>query len=193
MVRLSILPLLAAVLMAALPVHAEDRWEALTFERLDQVAEAALSNAQNLSLLNNREYCGYIAFDGKDRLRFTAPLKGDVESCTPPEVPYSWELIASYHTHGALNPQVPDVSYELPSGDDLRGDMDEGIDGYLATPGGRFWFIDTYDEMVIMLGGVGYFQPDSLFEQDIECGPRAEHTFEQIFMMEDEDIGPCDL
>ena len=193
MVQLSILPLLAAVMMAALPVHAEDRWEALTFERLDQVAEAALNNAQNLSLLNNREYCGYIAFDGKDRLRFTAPLKGDVESCTPPEVPYSWELIASYHTHGALNPQVPDVSYELPSGDDLRGDMDEGIDGYLATPGGRFWFIDTYDEVVIMLGGVGYFQPDSLFEQDIECGPWAEHSFEQIFMMEDKEIGPCDL
>ena len=44
-----------------------------------------------------------------------------------------------------------------------------------------------------MLGGVGYFQPDSLFEQDIECGPWAEHTFEQIFMMEDKEFGPCDL
>lgn len=180
-------------LLLAVTARAEDPWETLTFEKLDQVAEAALDNAQSLSLRHNREYCGYIAFDGKDRLRFTAPLQGDVATCTPPEVPYSWELIASYHTHGALDPNELDVSYELPSGDDLRGDMDEGVDGYLATPGGRFWFIDTQDQVVIMLGGIGYFEPDRHFEQDMECGPWAEHTFEEIFLMEEEEIGPCEL
>ena len=193
LIRSLLLVLASLSLVMAAPVKAEDPWDSLTFEKLDQVAEAALDNAQSLSLKHNREYCGYIAFDGADRLRFTAPLKGSVETCTPPEVPYSWELIASYHTHGALDPNEPDVSYELPSGDDLRGDMEEGVDGYLATPGGRFWFIDTQDEVVIMLGDVGYFEPDKLFEQDTECGPWAEHTFEEIFVMEEEEISPCDL
>jgi len=193
LIRPFLLGLAGLSLSFAASAQAEDPWDSLTFEKLDQVAEAALDNAQSLSLKHNREYCGYIAFDGADRLRFTAPLKGSVETCTPPDVPYSWELIASYHTHGALDPNEPDVSYELPSGDDLRGDMDEGVDGYLATPGGRFWFIDTLDEVVIMLGGVGYFEPDRHFEQDQECGPWAEHTFEEIFLMEEEEIGPCDL
>ncbi|MDA9175723.1 DUF4329 domain-containing protein [Alphaproteobacteria bacterium] len=172
---------------------AEDPWESLTFERLDEVAESALSNAQALSLKNNREYCGYIAFDGEDRLRFTAPLKGDQASCMPPEVPYSWELIASYHTHGALTVEDEGLSYEFPSSDDLISDSEEGVDGYLSTPGGRFWFIDTQDEVIIMLGDVGYFKRDSKFEQDMECGPFDEHTFEEIFIMEEEEIGPCDL
>ena len=193
MVRRSLIALISALALISAAAQAEDPWDTLTFERLDQVAEAALDNAQTLSLQNNREYCGYIAFDGKDRLRFTAPVRGDVESCMPPDVPDSWELIASYHTHGALSQDEPDVSYELPSGDDLRGDLEEGIDGYLSTPGGRFWFIDTYDEVVIMLGGIGYFEPDILFEQDTACGPWAEHTFEEIFLMEQEEIGPCDL
>lgn len=193
MIRRTIISLACALMMTVSKAAAEDPWDTLTFEKLDRVAEAALGNAQDLSLENNREYCGYIAFDGEERLCFTAPLKGSVETCTPPEVPDDWELIASYHTHGALNPNEPDVSYELPSSDDIRSDVSEGIDGYLSTPGDRFWFIDTEDEIVIMLGGVGYFQPDNFFEQDLPCGPRAQHTFDEIYLMEDEDLAPCDL
>ena len=193
MIRHAIISLACALMMTLSKAAAEDPWDTLTFEKLDRVAEAALGNAQDLSLENNREYCGYIAFDGEERLRFTAPLKGSVETCTPPEVPYEWELIASYHTHGALDANEPDVSYELPSGEDIRSDLSEGIDGYLSTPGGRFWFIDTQDETVIMLGGVGYFQPDNFFKQDLHCGPRAQHTFDEIYLMEDEDLSPCEL
>lgn len=110
LIRPFLLGLAGLSLSFAASAQAEDPWDSLTFEKLDQVAEAALDNAQSLSLKHNREYCGYIAFDGADRLRFTAPLKGSVETCTPPDVPYSWELIASYHTHGALDPNEPDVS-----------------------------------------------------------------------------------
>ena len=194
--RLTTLATLSLALTLCLHTAAraeEDPWENLTYERLDEVAESALDRAQELSLRNNREYCGYIAFDGADRLRFTNPLKGDIESCAPPEVPESWELIASYHTHGALDPNDLDVTFELPSSADLTSDMEEGVDGYLATPGGRFWFIDTIDEVIIQLGGVGYFEQDVNFEQDFECGPFEEHTFDEVFLMEEEEIGPCEL
>ena len=168
-------------------------WDQLTFERVDAVAEAVLMEAQALSLANNREYCGYIAFNAADKLQFTAPIRGDIESCEPPVVPDSWELIASYHTHGALDPNNPDFSFELPSSSDLESDSDEGVDGYLSTPGGRFWFIDTVDELVILLGDAGYFESDQLFVEDIDCPVQAEYSFEDIFVMEDEDLAACEL
>ena len=168
-------------------------WEQLTFEQIDAVAEAVLTEAQALSLANNREYCGYIAFNADDKLQYTAPIRGDIESCEPPVVPDSWELIASYHTHGALDPAEPDANFELPSSDDLISDSEEGVDGYLATPGGRFWFIDTVDELVILLGDTGYFAPDQRFMEDVDCPPQAEYSFEDIFMMEDEGLAACEL
>ncbi len=181
-------------LVLASPSQADNHhWEQLTFEQIDAVAEAVLTEAQALSLANNREYCGYIAFNADDKLQYTAPIRGDIESCEPPVVPDSWELIASYHTHGALDPAEPDANFELPSSDDLISDSEEGVDGYLATPGGRFWFIDTVDELVILLGDTGYFAPDQRFMADVDCPPRAEYSFEDIFVMEDEGLAACEL
>ncbi len=57
------------------------------------------------------------------------------------------------------------------------------MDGYLATTGGRFWFIDTVDELVILLGDTGYFEPDQLFVEDIECPLQAEYSCEEIFVI----------
>ena len=189
-----VLAALALALTLLSPARADNHhWDQLTFERVDAVAEAVLMEAQALSLANNREYCGYIAFNAADKLQFTAPIRGDIESCEPPVVPDSWELIASYHTHGALDPNNPDFSFELPSSSDLESDSDEGVDGYLSTPGGRFWFIDTVDELVILLGDAGYFESDQLFVEEIDCPVQAEYSFEDIFVREDEDLAACEL
>jgi len=194
MIRILAAGLVAFSMLGATIAQAEDEhWENLTFDKLDDVATSALRQAQSLSFRNDREYCGYIAFDGNDRLRFTAPLQGTSDSCLTPEVPGDWELVASYHTHGSLAQSGSDESFELPSGDDLRGDLDEGIDGYLSTPGGRFWFIDTIDKHVFMVGDVGYFSKDPKFVQDKDCGPWQDHTFKEIYRMEREGIGACDL
>ncbi len=183
----------ATLVLATAPRADNHHWDQLTFEEIDAVAEVVLTQAQALSLANNREYCGYIAFNAADKLQFTAPIRGDIESCEPPVVPDSWELIASYHTHGALDPAEPDANFELPSSDDLISDSEEGVDGYLSTPGGRFWFIDTVDELVILLGDTGYFEPDQLFVEDIDCPMQAEYSFEDIFVMEDEELAACEL
>ena len=175
-------------------VSADDHhWDGLTFDQLDAVAETALHRAQALSLDNNLEYCGYIAFNGNDKLQYTAPIPGDIESCTPPEVPGNWELIASYHTHGALDPNDPEQNFELPSGGDLEGDSEEGVDGYLATPGGRFWFIDTVEEVVFMINDIGFVERDPSFTPDTECLPYESYSFEEIFLMEDEGLAACEL
>ena len=189
-----VLAALALALTLLSPARADNHhWDQLTFERVDAVAEAVLMEAQALSLANNREYCGYIAFNAADKLQYTAPIRGDIESCEPPVVPESWELIASYHTHGALDPAEPDANFELPSSDDLISDSEEGVDGYLATPGGRFWFIDTVDELVILLGDTGYFAPDQRFMEDVDCPLQAEYSFEDIFVIEDEGLAACEL
>lgn len=195
MFRLILWPLAGLVLALSSAARAQesDPWDSLTFEQLSGVAETALTKAQALSLRNNREYCGYIAFDDRGQLRFTAPLKGEVESCEPPYVADEWELVASYHTHGAIDPDEPDFTFELPSSDDIRADIDEDIDGFLATPGGRFWFIDTIEEVVFQIGGIGYFRKDENFTPDVGCEPWEEHSFDEIYRMEDEELGPCDL
>ena len=75
--------------------------------------------------------------------------------------PTNLELItASYHTHGGFS---PDYSSELPSGTDMEGDEDEGIDGWVATPGGRLWYIDTTDMVTFQIFGIGCLPSDPEF------------------------------
>lgn len=75
--------------------------------------------------------------------------------------PTNLELItASYHTHGGFS---PDYSSELQSGTDMEGDEDEGIDGWVATPGGRLWYIDTTDMVTFQICGIGCLPSDPEF------------------------------
>jgi hypothetical protein len=45
----------------------------------------------------------------------------------------------------------------------MEGDADEGIDGYVATPGGRLWYIDTVDMVASQLCGIGCLPRDPKF------------------------------
>ncbi len=69
-------------------------------------------------------------------------------------------ITASYHTHGAFS-----TSYynEVPSVDDIEGDEAEGIDGWVATPGGRLWYIDTEDMVLSQICGIGCLPKDPRF------------------------------
>lgn len=42
---------------------------------------------------------------------------------------------------------------EVPSLEDMIGDIEEGIDGYIETPGGRLWFNDARARRVTLLCG----------------------------------------
>lgn len=129
---------LATALIAAGGVQAQyvpdPNWEEIDF------AKSVFRDIQERSINKRREYCGYIGRDAAGALVATEAVPGDMASCLPvwPRVG-EIEVIASYHTHGAF-----DLGYfnEIPSDIDLEGDMSLGIDGWVATPGGRLWFND---------------------------------------------------
>ena len=112
------------------------------------------------SIEQNVEFCGYIGFTADGELAYSQPTRGDEGSCLSDD-PTNLELItASYHTHGGFS---PDYSSELPSGTDMEGDEDEGIDGWVATPGGRLWYIDTTDMVIFQICGIGCLPSDPEF------------------------------
>ncbi len=99
-----------------------------------------LSDLQAQSIAKNREYCGYIGLNENGGFIASTARKGRKSSCLAKEVDEDFRLLASYHTHGAYS---ENFESELPSSDDLIADINEGIDGYVATPGGRIWFNDA--------------------------------------------------
>ena len=142
-----------ALVLAASPVAAQDGAELA-------LAKRVLAELNPVSIRDNREYCGYIGFDDDGRLAFSQPARGDLESCEPNDPDELAVIVASYHTHAAYS---PDYYNELPSGEDVEGDEAEGIDGYVATPGGRLWYIDTEEMVISQICGIGCLPKDPDF------------------------------
>ena len=69
----------------------------------------------------------------------TPAVAGDVVSCPAADPPEDFYVTASYHTHAAFDREHES---EVPSVDDMLGDIEEPVDGYVGTPEGRVWFID---------------------------------------------------
>ena len=103
---------------------------------------------QELSIVNKREYCGYFGYNDAGELIATKPKKGREDSCQSEPSDDMIEVIASYHTHGAFHYEA---DAETPSASDLEADFDEGVDGYVSTPGGRIWMVDLDTERALML------------------------------------------
>lgn len=112
------------------------------------------------SIVENVEYCGYVGFNDDGALVVSRPTKGDESTCLSDDPEDIAVITASYHTHGAYS---PDYYNELPSGDDMEGDEAEGIDGWVATPGGRLWYIDTADMVTFQVCGLGCLPSDPDF------------------------------
>lgn len=161
---------LIPALFLATPALAQDTAESA-------LARAVLSQLQPLSFANNIEYCGYIGLDDDGQLIASAATPGDEGSCLSEDPVEIAVITASYHTHGAYS---PDYDSEIPSGDDVEGDEAEGIDGYVATPGGRFWFIDTTDLVISQICGIGCLPADPAFQPG-DWGPIAQsYSYDQL-------------
>lgn len=125
---------LGAILCSALPAFAEPAEQTILNR-----AMAELEVLQELSLAAGREYCSILALDEDGRLIASKPRRGWRSSCRPRDPRGAVEIIASLHTHGTHH---PDYDSEMPSTNDMLGDMEEGILGFVATPGGRVWMLD---------------------------------------------------
>ncbi len=170
--------LLAITFLAALPTLALAQNGAEL-----RLAKSVLSEAQALSFRNNREYCGYIVLDENGDMRTTKLTKGRKASCLADDFPEEWTPIASFHTHGA---HVDGESFEIPSYSDAEGDEEEGVDGYVATPGGRLWYIDSQDREIGMVCGLNCLPADPRFEEYPEDRPPSAFTYEELRRYENE-------
>ena len=126
-------------------------------------AHKILTDLQGRSIAANREYCGIIGLTETGGLVASTPRKGRRDSCRPKDPRSAVELIASYHTHAGFD---EDADSEVPSASDVIGDMEEGLDGYVSTPGGRLWFIDGQSGTVRQLCGLNCLPADPDFLPD---------------------------
>ncbi|MCA8882940.1 MAG: DUF4329 domain-containing protein [Rhodobacteraceae bacterium] len=121
------------------------------------LARQVLSQLQARSIAAGREYCGMIGRTADGELVLGKVRKGRAGSCMPPRDPVGFFAVASFHTHGAYD---PDYDNEVPSVNDVLSDMDEGTDGYVSTPGGRLWHVDRRTGRVVQLCGEGCLPMD---------------------------------
>lgn len=138
---------------------------------------------QPLSIRHNREYCGYIGYDADGILRTTEPIPGDASSCQPRDPAGLVTTVASYHTHAAF---ADGYVNEIPSQQDVDSDSDQGMNGYVATPGGRLWFVNGTDRSVRQICGVACLPADPAFNLS-DGGPVAKfYPYDKLLWRLDE-------
>ncbi len=118
---------------------------------------AILTELQVRSFAENREFCGYVGLDRRGALVSTPVVAGSEASCPLPFVPPGLTLLASFHTHGTYSPWY---ASEWPTTQDMATDASDHIDGYISTPGGRLWHVDTDTMTVRQLCGRGCLPQD---------------------------------
>ncbi|MEP1535324.1 MAG: DUF4329 domain-containing protein [Paracoccaceae bacterium] len=126
-------------------------------------AKQLLSDLQERSIKNNREYCGLLLRRNNGTLFSSRTFRGTKAKCRYRRIPRGAEVVASYHTHGAY---LPGFDNEIPSISDLQFDMDWEIDGYVTTPGGRFWYVDGRRARVDLICGRKCVPSDPNYRDD---------------------------
>lgn len=136
------------------------------------------NDIQPVSIADKREYCGLIGMGSDGQFVATKPRRGKSASCLPPSPKWqSIQIIASYHTHGAA-----DLDYftEIPSFDDMRTDIEDDTDGYIATPGGRFWYVDARARVARQLCGIGCITSDPAHVEDPDMIVQQTYTLQDL-------------
>lgn len=141
------------------------------------LAKVTLSSLQGISFSNDTEYCGYLAYDAAGKLVATAAQPGDNKSCVWDQDEDGMALVLSYHTHGGFDPEY---SAEVPSVADIEADEDEGIDGFVATPGGRLWYVDTERMEVRQICDIGCLPKDPKFVSGLEGEISSVYSYEDL-------------
>lgn len=141
-------------------------------------ARAILMELQTRSFAENREYCGYIGILPDGSYMATEVTRGGSDHClSRGDESRFLEVTASFHTHAGYDPYADS---EVPSVEDLVGDMDEGVNGYIATPGGRLWFHDWTEGVAHLICGPGCMGQDPRYVPDKDDPIAARYTLEEL-------------
>lgn len=168
----------ARLVLMSLPSH-------LNAQPADEVRVVItfFEQVQRLSFEYDREYCGYVGWDGSGAMTFTPPVIGHTDGCTPVYPSDDVTVFASYHTHGAFDVDVP---AEFPTILDMESDEDEGIDGYIATPGGRLWYVDSEAMQVYQICSIGCVMQDPEFQPGLDGVIENMYTSKALKTLESE-------
>ena len=128
------------------------------------------------SIRVNLEYCGFIYYENGE-LKATKPEKGQPASCLPVEPVGNVRVFASYHTHAAFD---PNSFNEYPSTQDMEGDFASFQNGYVATPGGRLWFVELNKRRARQLCGYRCLPYDRRYREDPRKPPRTHVTIDDL-------------
>lgn len=140
-----------------------------------------LAPLQHLSFAARYEYCGYLGRLPDGTTAFTEMLRGGHNGCTPRMPARGLTLVASLHTHGAYDPNVP---AEFPTVLDMESDRREGVNGYISTPGGRLWYIDSHAMIATQLCGPGCLPQDPDFHAGDDGEIAAQYSIRQLRALE---------
>lgn len=144
----------------------------------------AVGDLQQRSFAHDVEYCGYVGRDLAGNLVLTQVNRGGRNGCTPAPPDQMLELVASVHTHGAYSPEVP---AEFPTSLDMDSDAREGVNGYVATPGGRLWYIDSTERVAFQLCGLGCLPQDPDFRAGDDGAIAQRYTYDELVDLESPD------
>ncbi|MFZ3584902.1 DUF4329 domain-containing protein [Loktanella sp. DJP18] len=141
-----------------------------------ELAREVLTDLQAPSFMKKREYCGFLALTRQGELIATDPVAGDMASCAA-VYPVDVAVVASFHTHGNF-----DEGYfnEMPSTIDIESDSESFINGYVATPGGRFWYIDGRLKVTHQICGVGCLPVAPLFSKATDDAVAQAYTYDDL-------------
>ncbi|MBW7922167.1 MAG: DUF4329 domain-containing protein [Rubellimicrobium sp.] len=126
-----------------------------------------LTQMQVRSYATGNETCGYVGRDAQGRMMATPINTGREASCLLPRIPPGMQTVASIHTHGTYSPAY---ASEFPTVQDMTTDAHDGINGYISTPGGRLWYVDTVTMTVRQLCGRGCLPQDPHYRPE-DDGP----------------------
>ncbi|MEM6594266.1 MAG: DUF4329 domain-containing protein [Pseudomonadota bacterium] len=164
------------LVLASTPVLAEET--NLIEPDLIEAARDTLAGIQENSFAADREYCGMLGRNAQGNIVVTRPRKGREDSCMPNSFySESVDTLASFHTHGSHHLQA---DAEVPSSDDFLADEEEGVIGFVSTPGGRFWIIEPELNQVRQICGPGCLPKDPDYEPVSEGKVRNVYTLEQL-------------
>lgn len=170
--RIAACALLAVGLLApAAPVRAQSAQETAFVLGLMESMNA-------LSVRFNREVCGYVLRHPNGAYSSTKVSWGGHASCASLPVVPGMDVVSSWHTHAAWG---RGYDGEVPSIQDVEGDMRMGVNGWVGTPGGRLWHVDGRTGSMRQVCGRGCLPEDPNFFPE-EHGPVGEtYTLDGLY------------
>lgn len=178
------------VLMRSADNVSREVYEAtVTQATVQSYARQQLIQLQPRSFAEDVELCGLLAQNSDGDVITRTVEVGDAGTC---DIAYfnvrTLYPLATFHTHAAHNPRYDS---EVPSTLDLQSDMAGQLDGYIATPGGRFWHVDWRTGVARQLCGEGCLPVDPNYRPCAALTPATEYDLQSLRVRERQAFRGC--